>query len=118
MAIMTGMGRPALERIAREGTFVRGLHSIGELDPKRRFIMHFPHELGIESFGSGYGGNALLGEKCRALRIASWQAPTEGWLPEHLLTVGLHDPQGETHYLAGALPSACRNTDLALALAP
>ena len=74
MSIMTRMGRPALERIAREGTFVRGLHSIGELDPERRFIMHFPQELSIESFGSGYGGNALLGKKCHALRIASWQA--------------------------------------------
>ena len=100
MTIMTRSGRPALERIAREGKFVRGLHSIGELDPARRFIMHFPEELGIESFGSGYGGNALLGKKCHALRIASYQARQEGWLAEHMLIVGLTKPQGATHYVA------------------
>ena len=88
MAIMTRMGRAALERIATDGSFVRGLHSIGDLDPARRFIMHFPEELAIESFGSGYGGNALLGKKCHALRIASWQARDEGWLAEHMLIVG------------------------------
>jgi phosphoenolpyruvate carboxykinase (GTP) len=115
---MTRMGRPALERIAREGTFVRGLHSIGELDPERRFIMHFPQELSIESFGSGYGGNALLGKKCHALRIASWQARTEGWLAEHMLIVGLQNPQGETHYLACAFPSACGKTNLAMLIPP
>ena len=92
MALMTRMGRAALERIATEGSFVRGLHSIGELDPDRRFIMHFPEELAIESFGSGYGGNALLGKKCHALRIASWQARDEGWLAEHMLIVGLQNP--------------------------
>jgi phosphoenolpyruvate carboxykinase (GTP) len=118
MAIMTRIGRPALQRIAREGTFVRGLHSIGELDPKRRFIMHFPHELGIESYGSGYGGNALLGKKCHALRIASWQARTEGWLAEHMLIVGLQSPQGETHYVACAFPSACGKTNLAMLIPP
>jgi phosphoenolpyruvate carboxykinase (GTP) len=118
MAIMTRMGRPALERIAREGRFVRGLHSIGELDPERRFIMHFPHELSIESFGSGYGGNALLGKKCHALRIASWQARTEGWLAEHMLIVGLQNPQGETHYIACAFPSACGKTNLAMLIPP
>src|SRR5882757_2161687 len=118
MAIMTRMGRPALERIAREGTFVRGLHSTGELDPNRRFIMHFPHELSIESFGSGYGGNALLGKKCHALRIASWQARTEGWLAEHMLIVGIENPQGETHYVAAAFPSACGKTNLAMLIPP
>src|SRR5580704_9521970 len=105
MHIMTRMGRPALERIARTGKFVKGLHSIGELDPKRRFIMHFPEELLIESFGSGYGGNALLGKKCHALRIASYQARTEGWLAEHMLIVGLQSPKGELHYIAAAFPS-------------
>src|SRR5579863_7836553 len=89
MALMTRMGRAALERIATEGSFVRGLHSTGDLNPERRFIMHFPEELSIESFGSGYGGNALLGKKCHALRIASWQARTEGWLAEHMLIVGI-----------------------------
>ena len=118
MLIMTRTGRAALERIARDGSFVRGLHSIGELDPERRFIMHFPEELAIESFGSGYGGNALLGKKCHALRIASWQARTEGWLAEHMLIVGLQNPQGETHYLACAFPSACGKTNLAMLIPP
>jgi len=89
MALMTRMGRPALERIASEEVFVRGLHSTGDLNPARRFIMHFPEELSIQSFGSGYGGNALLGKKCHALRIASWQARDEGWLAEHMLLMGL-----------------------------
>ncbi|MEO8316182.1 MAG: phosphoenolpyruvate carboxykinase (GTP) [Pseudomonadota bacterium] len=119
MAIMTRMGRQALERIAAEdGKFVRGLHSIGELDPDRRFIMHFPEELSIQSFGSGYGGNALLGKKCHALRIASYQARTEGWLAEHMLIVGLKNPQGELHYVACAFPSACGKTNLAMLIPP
>ena len=118
MMIMTRAGRPALERIAREGCFVRGLHSIGELDPNRRFIMHFPEELAIESYGSGYGGNALLGKKCHALRIASWQAREEGWLAEHMLIVGLQNPRGETRYVAAAFPSACGKTNLAMLIPP
>jgi phosphoenolpyruvate carboxykinase (GTP) len=118
MVIMTRSGRQALDRIGREGTFVKGLHSTGELDPNRRFIMHFPEELAIESFGSGYGGNALLGKKCHALRIASWQARTEGWLAEHMLIVGLQNPRGETHYVACAFPSACGKTNLAMLIPP
>jgi len=118
MLIMTRAGRAALELIARDGRFVRGLHSIGELDPERRFIMHFPEELSIESYGSGYGGNALLGKKCHALRIASWQARTEGWLAEHMLIVGLQSPRGETHYIACAFPSACGKTNLAMLVPP
>jgi phosphoenolpyruvate carboxykinase (GTP) len=122
MRLMTRMGAPALARIEREssagGTFVKGLHSVGELDPKRRFIMHFPEELTIKSYGSGYGGNALLGKKCHALRVASWQARQEGWLAEHMLIVGIENPQGQTHYIAAAFPSACGKTNLAMLIPP
>ena len=118
MKLMTRMGAEALARIEREGTFVKGLHSTGDLDPERRFIMHFPHELSIMSFGSGYGGNALLGKKCHALRIASYQARQEGWLAEHMLIVGLESPEGAVHYLACAFPSACGKTNLAMLIPP
>ncbi|WP_394001201.1 phosphoenolpyruvate carboxykinase (GTP) [Luteimonas sp. WGS1318] len=129
MRLMTRMGAAALARIERESAvrdadgapgdaFVRGLHSLGELDPERRFIMHFPEDLTIKSFGSGYGGNALLGKKCHALRIASWQARQEGWLAEHMLIVGIETPRGDTHYIAAAFPSACGKTNLAMLIPP
>lgn len=118
MKIMTRMGTMALKRIEKEGIFVKGLHSIGDLDPERRFIMHFPEELSIKSIGSGYGGNALLGKKCHALRIASWQARKEGWLAEHMLIVGVENPDGVVHYIACAFPSACGKTNLAMLLPP
>jgi phosphoenolpyruvate carboxykinase (GTP) len=118
MKIMTRMGAAAQARIEHEGTFIKGLHSTGELDPERRFIMHFPAELSIKSYGSGYGGNALLGKKCHALRIASHQARSEGWLAEHMLIVGIENPRGETHYIAAAFPSACGKTNLAMLISP
>ncbi len=118
MKLMTRMGKNALERIEKSGLFVRGLHSTGDLSIDRRLIMHFPGELLIKSIGSGYGGNALLGKKCHALRIASYQARQEGWLAEHMLIVGLESPTGETHYIACAFPSACGKTNLAMLIPP
>ncbi len=118
MKLMTRMGSNALQRIENEKTFVKGLHSTGDLDPERRFIMHFPDELSIKSIGSGYGGNALLGKKCHALRIASYQARQEGWLAEHMLIAGLESPDGDIHYVACAFPSACGKTNLAMLIPP
>ncbi|MCL2674786.1 MAG: phosphoenolpyruvate carboxykinase (GTP) [Defluviitaleaceae bacterium] len=114
MAIMTRVGQKALDALGESNDFVRGLHSIAKLDPENRYICHFPEDNAIWSVNSGYGGNALLGKKCFALRIASTQGQREGWLAEHMLIVGIENPQGEVKYVAAAFPSACGKTNLAM----
>jgi phosphoenolpyruvate carboxykinase (GTP) len=114
MRIMTRMGKKVLEKIGKRDDFVRGIHSVGDFDVNRRFIMHFPDENLVWSIGSGYGGNALLGKKCFSLRIASWLGFKEGWLAEHMVIIGIEDPQGKITYVTAALPSACGKTNLAM----
>ncbi|MCX8055986.1 MAG: phosphoenolpyruvate carboxykinase (GTP) [Ignavibacteria bacterium] len=114
MHIMTRVGKVALEHYEKTKSFVPGLHSLGDLSPERRFILHFPEEQLIWSVGSGYGGNALLGKKCFALRIASWIAKNEGWMAEHMLIIGVEDPEGKVTYIAAAFPSASGKTNFAM----
>ena len=114
MRIMSRMGKAAMERIGSSSDFVPGLHSLGDLDPLRRYILHFPQEKLIWSVGSGYGGNALLGKKCLALRIASVMAREQGWMAEHMLILGLESPGGKVTYMGAAFPSACGKTNLAM----
>jgi phosphoenolpyruvate carboxykinase (GTP) len=114
MRIMTRVGPVALEHLRTSEQFTRCLHSLGDLSPERRYIVHFPEENAVWSIGSGYGGNALLGKKCLALRLASWMAKKEGWLAEHMLILGLQNPAGKVHYITAAFPSSCGKTNLAM----
>jgi phosphoenolpyruvate carboxykinase (GTP) len=118
MGLMTRMGECALTMLGNSDDFNRGLHCTLDLNPERRFICHFPQDNTIWSVGSGYGGNALLSKKCFALRIASWLGRSEGWFAEHMLIVGVRNPEGHTRYIAAAFPSACGKTNLAMLLPP
>jgi len=119
MEIMTRIGVKALEHLGGESNdFVRGLHSKANIDAENRYITHFPQDNTIWSINSGYGGNVLLGKKCFALRIASYQGWKEGWMAEHMLILGIEKPSGDTVYVAAAFPSACGKTNLAMLIPP
>ena len=118
MGIMTRMGNVALEHLDESTDFNRGLHSMLDLDPERRYIAHFPQDNAIISLGSNYGGNVLLGKKCLALRIGSYLGRREGWLAEHMLILGVESPEGEKTYVAAAFPSACGKTNFAMMIPP
>lgn len=119
MNIMTRMGKAAFENLGDESNdFVRGLHSKAQVDPENRYIVHFPEDNTIWSINSAYGGNVLLGKKCFALRIASYQGKMEGWMAEHMLILGVKKPDGEVKYITAAFPSACGKTNLAMLIPP
>ncbi|MEE1038028.1 MAG: phosphoenolpyruvate carboxykinase (GTP) [Eubacterium sp.] len=118
MNIMTRIGTQVLEAIGENGEFTKGLHAKADLDPEERYIVHFPEDNTIMSINSGYGGNVLLGKKCLALRIASYLGKNQGWMAEHMLILGVKNPQGEQHYVAAAFPSACGKTNLAMLIPP
>ena len=119
MDIMTRMGAKAFENLGdTSNDFVRGLHSKAQVDPENRYIVHFPEDNTIWSINSAYGGNVLLGKKCFALRIASFQGKNEGWMAEHMLILGVEKPDGEVKYITAAFPSACGKTNLAMLIPP
>lgn len=118
MLIMCRVGQTVLDALGQSDDFTRCLHSKAQLDPEKRRILHFPEDNTIWSVNSGYGGNVLLGKKCLALRIASWMARQEGWLAEHMLILGIEEPNGHIEYVAAAFPSACGKTNLAMLIPP
>ncbi len=118
MAIMTRVGKKVLDVLGDSNDWVRGLHCKCDIEEENRYICQFPQDNTIISVNSGYGGNVLLGKKCFALRIASYQGKLEGWMAEHMLILGLENPQGEVKYIAAAFPSACGKTNLAMLIPP